>query len=290
MGGYRLKFQPMKPLVTVVIPNYNYAKYLPDCLNSILEQSYTPLEVILVDDGSTDDSLLIAKRYSDRVKIVANEHSGVNAARNLGIKNSNGKYIAFCDSDDLWLTTKIEVQVNFLEANPGFGLVYSGIQIVTEDLTLIEAKVAKNAGDCSKEFIKRPGEAIVLLGASTALIRGDLVKDIGGFDESLNGPGEDLDFFRRICEKTLIDFIDEYLVLYRQHQISASRVSSEKYYDGNRKVLLKLFRENRLSTTFTTRRVSWVKLHWAFFKNEVKKLNFFSAIKQFLPALGKIHY
>ncbi len=288
MGGHRLKLGVMKPLVTVVIPNYNYAKYLPDCLTSILEQSYSPLEIILVDDGSTDHSLLIAKRYSDRVKIVANEHGGVNAARNLGIRYSNGKYIAFCDSDDVWLSTKIELQVNFLENNPGFGLVYSGIQIVSEDLTFIETKDAKDAGDCSKEFIKRPGEAIVLLGASTALIRGGLVKVIGGFDESLNGPGEDLDFFRRISEKTLIDFIDEYLVLYRQHKISASRVSSEKYYDGNRKVLLKLFRDNRLSTSSAARRVSWLKLHWTFFKNELKKLNFVSAVKQFLPAFGKI--
>jgi GT2 family glycosyltransferase len=180
--------------------------------------------------------------------------------------------------------------VNFLEKNPECGLVYSGIQIVTEDLALIESVDAKDAGDCSKEFIKRPGEAIVLLGASTALIRGNLVKEIGGFDESLNGPGEDLDFFRRISQKTLIDFIDDHLVMYRQHQISASRVSSEKYYDGNRKVLLKLFRENRHSTTCITRRVSWIKLHWTFFKNELKKLKFLAAVKQFLPALQKIDY
>ena len=281
---------PMKPLVTVVIPNYNYAKYLPDCLTAILSQSYPHLEIIFVDDGSTDDSIVIAQTYSDKVYIIPNEHSGVNSARNLGIRNANGKYIAFCDSDDVWLSTKIELQVNFLEKNPECGLVYSGIQIVTEDLAFIETVDAKDAGDCSKEFIKRPGEAIVLLGASTALIRGNLVKEIGGFDESLNGPGEDLDFFRRISEKTTINFIDDHLVMYRQHQISASRVSSEKYYDGNRKVLLKLFRENRHGTTCVTRRVSWIKLHWTFFKNELKKLKFLTAVKQFLPALRKIDY
>jgi glycosyltransferase involved in cell wall biosynthesis len=281
---------PMKPLVTVVIPNFNYAKYLPDCLTAILNQSYAHLEIIFVDDGSTDDSIVIAQTYSGKVHIIPNEHSGVNSARNLGIRNANGKYIAFCDSDDVWLSTKIELQVNFLEKNPECGLVYSGIQIVTEDLAFIESVDAKDAGDCSKEFIKRPGEAIVLLGASTALIRGNLVKEIGGFDESLNGPGEDLDFFRRISEKTTINFIDDHLVMYRQHQISASRVSSEKYYDGNRKVLLKLFRENRHSTTCVTRRVSWIKLHWTFFKNELKKLKFLTAVKQFLPALRKIDY
>jgi glycosyltransferase involved in cell wall biosynthesis len=280
----------MEPLVTVVIPNFNYAKYLSDCFTSILNQSYAHLEIIFVDDGSTDDSIVIAQTYSDRVHIVPNEHGGVNAARNLGIRNANGKYIAFCDSDDVWLSTKIELQVNFLEKNPEYGLVYSGIQIVTEGLALIELVDAKDAGDCSKEFIKRPGEAIVLLGASTALIRRNLVKEIGGFDESLNGPGEDLDFFRRISEKTLINFIDDHLVMYRQHQISASRVSSEKYYDGNRKVLLKLFRENRHSTTCVTRRVSWIKLHWTFFKNELKKLKLLTAVKQFLPALRKIDY
>jgi glycosyltransferase involved in cell wall biosynthesis len=279
----------MKPLVTVVIPNYNYAKYLSDCLSSVLQQTYTPLQIILVDDGSEDDSLVIAQTYSDRVQIFTSAHGGVNAARNLGIRNANGKYIAFCDSDDVWLPTKIERQVRFLEKNSEYGLVYSGIKIVTEDLTLIEYKDAINFGDCSKEFIKRPGEAIILLGASTALMRLDLVNDIDGFDESLNGPGEDLDFFRRISAKTLINFVDEHLVLYRQHQVSASRVSSEEYYDGNRKVLLKLFRDNWHSTSVTSRRVSWIKLHWTFFKNEMNKGKFFSAVRQFLPALGRIY-
>lgn len=280
----------MKPLVTVIIPNYNYAKYLTDCLSSILEQSYSPLEILLIDDGSTDQSLFVAQNYADRVQIFSNGHFGVNAARNLGIKNATGKYIAFCDSDDVWVSTKVERQVNFLENNPNFGLVYSGIQIVAEDLTLIGIRDAKDAGDCSKEFLKRPGEAIVLLGASTAMIRRELVNDIGGFDESLDGPGEDLDFFRRISEKTLIDYIREHLVLYRQHQISASRVSSKKYYDGNRRVLLKLFRENKNNITLTARRKSWIKLHWSFFKSDLKKFKFFSAVKEFLPAFRKINY
>ena len=278
----------MNPLVTVIIPNYNYAKYLNDCLSSILEQSYSPLEILLVDDGSTDQSLIIAKTYANRVQIFSNGHLGVNAARNLGIKNATGKYIAFCDSDDVWVSTKVERQVNFLENNPNYGLVYSGIQIVSENLDLIGFWDAKDSGDCSNEFLKRPGEAIVLLGASTSLIRSELVRDISGFDESLNGPGEDLDFFRRIAEKTLIDYIPEHLVLYRQHQISASRVSSKKYYEGNRRVLLKLFQENENNISLAARRKSWIKLHWSFFKNDLKQYKLLSAIKEFLPALKKI--
>ena len=280
----------MNPLVTVIIPNYNYAKYLADCLSSIVEQSYSPVEIILIDDGSTDQSLVVAQNYAERVEIYSSGHFGVNAARNLGIRNATGKYIAFCDSDDIWMPTKIERQVKYLENNPDFGLVYTGIQIVREDLTLIGLKDAKDAGDCSKDFLKRPGQAIVLLGASTALIRRDLVNDIGGFDESLNGPGEDLDFFRRISEKTLIDYLGEHLVLYRQHQVSASRVSSEKYYDGNRRVLLKLFREHKDNISFAACRTSWIKLHWSFFKSEIKKFKFLSAFKEFLPALRKINY
>ena len=84
-----------KSLVSVVIPNYNYAHYLSDCINSILQQSYKNIEVIFVDDGSTDESVSIAKSFSERVKIIVQDHKGVNAARNLGISHAMGKYIAF---------------------------------------------------------------------------------------------------------------------------------------------------------------------------------------------------
>jgi len=275
------------PLVSVIIPNYNYSKYLGDCLNSILNQSYLNLEIILVDDGSADSSVTIAKSFGNRIKVIVQDHQGVNAARNLGIRNATGVFVAFCDSDDVWLPEKIELQVNFAKSSGKFGLIYSGICIVDEDLRLIRNQDAKYAGDCSKEFLKHPSEAIVLLGASTSLISRELIDKVGFFDETMHGPGEDWDFFRRIAEISLISFIPDHLVLYRQHRISASRVPARHYYEGNRNALRNMFRQNRNITLFD-RRLSWIRLHWSFMKNEINNKQFFSALRELVRALSSI--
>jgi glycosyltransferase involved in cell wall biosynthesis len=271
----------------VIIPNYNYSKYLGDCLNSILNQSYLNLEIILVDDGSADSSVTIAKSFGNRIKVIVQDHQGVNAARNLGIRNATGVFVAFCDSDDVWLPEKIELQVNFAKSSGKFGLIYSGICIVDEDLRLIRNQDAKYAGDCSKEFLKHPSEAIVLLGASTSLISRELIDKVGFFDETMHGPGEDWDFFRRIAEISLISFIPDHLVLYRQHRISASRVPARHYYEGNRNALRNMFRQNRNITLFD-RRLSWIRLHWSFMKNEINNKQFFSALRELVRALSSI--
>lgn len=282
-----MKFLEGNPLISVVIPNYNYSKYLDDCLSSILNQSYSNLEIIFVDDGSTDGSVAIAESFGHRVKVVIQDHQGVNAARNLGIKNATGAYVAFCDSDDVWLPKKIQLQVDFLESREEFGLIYSGICIVDEDLRQIRNQDAKYAGDCSKEFLKHPSEAIVLLGASTSLIRRELINKVGFFDETMYGPGEDWDFFRRIAEISLISFIPDHLVLYRQHRISASRVPARHYYEGNRNALRNMFRQNGCISLFD-RRLSWIRLHLSFMKNELKNRQFFSAFRELVRALGRI--
>ena len=273
--------------MSVIIPNFNYSEYLRDCLNAILNQNYSNLEIIFVDDGSTDNSVTIAEGFGQRVRVVVQEHQGVNAARNLGIKNATGAYVAFCDSDDVWQPEKIELQVSFLESNREFDLIYSGICVVEENLQFIRNQDAKYSGDCSREFLKHPGEAIVLLGASTSLIRRDLINRIGGFDETMHGPGEDWDFFRRVAENSLIDYIPQYLVLYRQHRISASRVPSRNYFEGNRNAMRNMYRQNSNITLFD-RRLSWIRLHWSFIKNELKNKQFYSAFRELVRAMSSI--
>lgn len=280
----------MNPLVSIVIPNLNYAKYLEECLNSITGQTYQPLEILFVDDGSTDDSLNIARRFENKIRIFSQSHQGVNAARNLGIRNATGEFIAFCDSDDLWMPTKIAEQVDFLRNNLDHGLVYSDIQLVSENLVFIRNEKAKFFGNCSEFFLNRPSEAIILLGASTALMRRSLTVDVSGFDVTMGGPGEDWDFFRRVAERTLVDFIPTPLVYYRQHESSASRVSSKKYFDGNRTALRKLFRENVGKVNFVARRRSWIKLHWSFFKTQLPRREYSSALAQLLRSILPIHY
>jgi len=285
--GEKLKILNESPLVSVIVPNYNYSHYLKDCLDSILNQSYLNIEVILVDDGSADDSVSIAESFGEKVKVVVQNHQGVNVARNLGIKFATGTYIAFCDSDDVWTPEKIQLQVNFMESNQEFDLVYCGICVVDENLRFIKNQDPIHSGDCSREFLKHPSQAIVLLGASTALIRRSLIDETGMFDETMRGPGEDWDFFRRIAEHSMIDYIPSYLVLYRQHRNSASRVPSQNYFEGNRNAMRNLYQENRNVGLFD-RRYSWIKLHWGFVKHELRNKRLYSALRQLVRAFSSI--
>lgn len=109
--------------ISVIIPNYNYARYISIAIESVLNQSLKPIEIIVVDDGSTDDSVAIAKKYP--VRVIEQPNAGVSAARNTGIKASKGDVFAFLDSDDVWLKEKLERQAELLTDE--VGLVLSGL-------------------------------------------------------------------------------------------------------------------------------------------------------------------
>ena len=99
-------------LVSVVIPNHNGEKYIAECIDSVLSQTYKEIEIIVVDDGSTDESLEVLNGYSKRVRIISSMNYGVNHARNLGLLGSHGDFVAFCDSDDWWEPEKIARQIH----------------------------------------------------------------------------------------------------------------------------------------------------------------------------------
>src|SRR5579864_8740685 len=113
------------PQVSVVIPAYNAARFLGDAIQSVLNQTYSNFEVVVVNDGSTDDTESVVRSFGDRLFYVKQANKGVSAARNEGIKRARGQYVAFLDSDDVWLPTKLAEQIPFLEQNPEVGLVYS---------------------------------------------------------------------------------------------------------------------------------------------------------------------
>src|SRR5215204_4807622 len=101
----------LNPLVSVIIPNYNYAQYLTQTLDSVLSQTYPHVEIIVVDDGSTDGSQEVLRNYTDRVTWFQQRREGVSVARNRGVQESHGQLIAFLDADDVWLPAKLERQV-----------------------------------------------------------------------------------------------------------------------------------------------------------------------------------
>ncbi len=122
------------PRVSVIMPVYNTERYVEGAIRSVLDQTYPDLELVVVDDGSRDSSLEICRRFTDpRVLVVTQENRGLAAARNAGLRQSHGEYVGILDSDDLWIDTKLEEHVRFLESHPGVGVSFSRSVLIDED-------------------------------------------------------------------------------------------------------------------------------------------------------------
>ena len=130
------------PMVTVRIPSYNHEKYIPACIESVLNQTFTDFEIVIVDDCSTDNSVEVIRGFQDpRIKLeVLTRNSGMNVAVERCMQLSSGKYVANLSSDDLWAPTKLEQQVAFLEQHPEFDAVFTQVQIVGEDGNALSAR------------------------------------------------------------------------------------------------------------------------------------------------------
>lgn len=208
------------PKVSVVIPAYNAMLYLPETLDSVLAQSFSDYEVVIVNDGSADDIIEWANTIIDpRVTFIHQKNQGVSAARNAGIAQSQGEYIAFLDSDDLWDITKLQKQVQLLDENPDIGLVYTWI--------LNADKQGKSTGRMFKyHYQGHVWEPLLLRNfiacGSTPMVRRGCFDQVGTFDTNFQGP-EDTDMWIRIAKVYKFAVIKEPLVFYRQLDNSVSR-------------------------------------------------------------------
>lgn len=241
------------PLVSVVIPMYNAAAYLQDCLNSVLAQTYKNFEVIAVDDGSPDNCAEIIDACEDpRVKLVRQRNRGLAGARNTGICRASGEYIAFLDSDDMWRPEKLELHVGHLRANPSVGVSYSASQFMDESGALMSVgQTPKCEGVTAADiFCRNP-----VGNGSAPVIRRQALKDIefirpeqghyGAmfFDESFR-QSEDVECWLRIALSTDWGFagIDQALTLYRVNGEGLSAnwqnqlASWERSVDCNRRI------------------------------------------------------
>lgn len=212
------------PLVSVIVPNFNYLRYLEKCLESVMSQDYPNIEIIVVDDGSTDESVNYISSLTPKVKLVQQENSGVSVARNRGLLESKGEFIAFLDADDYWDPSKISKQMSLI-LSTGVDLVYSGVNLVSPDgNAILEAMHPSFKGQCGQYFRRYPSRAVITLGTSNALFRKKLLAKSGLLDPMLS-ISADWDFFRRICDFANVDFIEEPLTFYRQHYENMSNYS-----------------------------------------------------------------
>lgn len=199
--------------ISVVIPTYNYGRFIREAIDSVLAQTYAPLEILVVDDGSTDDTEQIVRAYGDRVRYIRQQNAGVGAARNTGIASARGEYVAFLDSDDVWLPEKLAKEIARFETDPELGLVYGGAERFDESGTLSVA-LDGIEGWIAPELLRL--ERSVISSGSGTLLPKRVAEEVGGFDANLQ-PSEDWDFCYRVALRHRVGFVPEVLVRYRQH-------------------------------------------------------------------------
>ena len=204
-----------QPLVSVVIPNYNYANYLREAIESVLSQTYKNIEIFVVDDGSKDNSAEVLSEFGDKIQVVFQENSGVSAARNNGVRRSRGEFIAFLDADDVWLPNKIEKQVEQFLSDKTLGLVHVAVQEIDANGENLKTICNGLAGDVSHEFLLFE-RSVVLGGGSGMMITRKAFEEVGGFDLRLS-TSADWDLFYQISSRYRIGFVSEILLKYRIH-------------------------------------------------------------------------
>ena len=234
------------PKVSVIVPIYNAEKFIAQTLNSILSQSYQNIEIVLVDDCSSDNTNVIIEPFlSDNVKYFCEpkNHGGPSGPRNTGIKNASGELIMMFDSDDIMLPGKIEKSVSCMIANPGIGLLCTGFQSIDNNNQLLNENylleyqkfravfTPANNGANRIESTKAYSELFYsnFVGTSSVVIPKGVFETVGYFDESLTN-GDDRDMWYRIAKKYDFIFIDEILHQYRINEggISARGGSNAK--------------------------------------------------------------
>jgi glycosyltransferase involved in cell wall biosynthesis len=201
-------------LVSVVIPTHNRAHFLRSAIESVLGQSYPALELIVVDDGSTDDTRSIVKEYGDRAKYLFQEGPrGPAAARNRGIQEAAGEFIAFLDSDDVWLRDKLQKQLTLFQKNPSVGMVGGGCTYTHRTGQSVGSTVF---GPWHIEYEDFAVSAAMPGSASNAVIRRSALVEVGMFDESLHR-AEDRELWMRISQKFPVRCVRSPTVLIRVH-------------------------------------------------------------------------
>jgi glycosyltransferase involved in cell wall biosynthesis len=213
------------PKISVIIPTYNRAAYLYESIDSVLCQTYEDLELIVVDDGSSDNTREVVQEYNDlRIKYIYKKNGGAASALNLGIKESKGNYIARLDSDDMFLPEKLEMQIKFIDFNPDIGLVYTQAYNTDEkgnvlELYLKDHTYPNNSLKVLRYFLFPPSQSI--------MFRKSCIDRVGYFDEDMPIT-EDWDFCIRMAQYYKFAYIDKPLVKIRKHtkMITSDKIKS----------------------------------------------------------------
>jgi len=212
---------PLEPdLVSCIVPVFNGERYVSETIESILRQSYPLTEVIVVDDGSSDGTLETLAVFAERIRVIQQENGGPSLARNRGMEESRGAFIAFLDADDLWVEDKLEVQMDRFRARPGLQLCSGRLKSFWIPELDHERRRLENHPYHQERAMLSP---------CTVLARREVFRRIGGFDPDLRH-GEDTDLFIRIMKAGIeYENVPRLLVHRRQHMSNLTREVSPSH-------------------------------------------------------------
>ena len=199
------------PLISVIVPVYNAEKYVAEAVASIRRQNYAPLEIIAIDDGSTDASVAIIETLGDDIEILRQENAGPGIARNKGLAKARGEFIAFLDADDLWVDDKLLHQCAYLLAHPDIEVVAGREKYFGDD------------GEWAKKLRLAEDKTALSFKLGATLIRRSAFERIGNFDETLT-ISDDFEWFMRARDLGLpMRVLDEIVLYYRVHSESLTQ-------------------------------------------------------------------
>lgn len=214
------------PRVSVIIPAYNQEKFITETIESVLNQTYKDFEILVVDDGSTDSTKQKLEKFGSRIKLIEQTHMERAVARNNGVKNSQGRYIAFVDSDDIWTKDKLQKQINTLDKMKEYILVYSACGRIDEHSKKLKPAQRQLKGYSGNVFENLLVRNFIV--SATPLIRREYVLRTEGFNSKYI-PYEDWEFWIRLSSYGKFYFIPEPLAYYRIHKSQSVRqVRAEK--------------------------------------------------------------
>lgn len=208
---------PTTTLVSVIIPTYNRADTICRAIDSVIKQTHPHTEIIVVDDGSTDDTPAVLSRYRDRIRVVVQKNCGPSIARNRGIALATGEIVAFLDSDDYWLPTKLERQLDLMDKDQSVVCCLCNCTVLYKDgSTTSTFQIAKSVPDCTSGLWVNPAAVLLtrfLLFSQAVAIRRGILERVGYFDETLRF-GEDYELPLRLALEGPWAIIRDELVIY----------------------------------------------------------------------------
>ncbi len=204
----------LPPKVSVVIPTYNHARYLPYALDSVVNQSYANLEVIVIDDGSTDGTSEVVKPYRSKINYIYKANGGTPSALNLGLSVAAGKYICWLSADDALMEHKVSKQVGLMESDPSLGFSYTSFVVIDANGT--KQYDVNSVYYLNKQEMVTKLMAGCFINGSSVMMNGSALKVVGGFDEGLP-QAHDYDLWFRFLRHYSCGFLAEPLLAYRWH-------------------------------------------------------------------------